>query len=338
MLERFIERMPKAELHIHIEGSLEPEQMFEFAGRNGLRLPFKSVDEAREAYQFTDLQSFLQLYYQGVRVLVHERDFYDLTWAYFSKAHSQNLRHVEMFFDPQAHTGRGIAFETVISGIHHAMLDAKQRVGISSKLVMCFLRDLSEQAAMATLQQALLFKDRIFAVGLDSSEVGHPPDKFSRVFDEARKQGFLTVAHAGEEGPPEYIWQALDRLKVSRIDHGVRCIEDPDLTARLAAAGIPLTVCPLSNVKLRVFESIEKHNLKQLLDRGLCVTINSDDPAYFGGYLTENYLAVQKALSLDRNDIYCLARNSFQAAFLRPDEKQIFLDELDNYLSQNQNE
>jgi len=338
MLERFIERMPKAELHIHIEGSLEPEQMFEFAGRNGLRLPFKSVDEARQAYQFADLQSFLQLYYQGVRVLVHERDFYDLTWAYFSKAHSQNLRHVEMFFDPQAHTGRGIAFETVISGIHHAMLDAKQRVGISSKLVMCFLRDLSEQAAMATLQQALLFKDRIFAVGLDSSEVGHPPDKFSRVFDEARKQGFLTVAHAGEEGPPEYIWQALDRLKVSRIDHGVRCIEDPDLTARLAAAGIPLTVCPLSNVKLRVFESIEKHNLKQLLDRGLCVTINSDDPAYFGGYLTENYLAVQKALSLDRNDIYCLARNSFQAAFLRPDEKQIFLDELDNYLSQNQNE
>ena len=338
MLERFIERMPKAELHIHIEGSLEPEQMFEFAGRNGLRLPFKSVDEARQAYQFADLQSFLQLYYQGVRVLVHERDFYDLTWAYFSKAHSQNLRHVEMFFDPQAHTGRGIAFETVISGIHHAMRDAKQRVGISSKLVMCFLRDLSEQAAMATLQQALLFKDRIFAVGLDSSEVGHPPDKFSRVFDEARKQGFLTVAHAGEEGPPEYIWQALDRLKVSRIDHGVRCIEDPDLTARLAAAGIPLTVCPLSNVKLRVFESIEKHNLKQLLDRGLCVTINSDDPAYFGGYLTENYLAVQKALSLDRNDIYCLARNSFQAAFLRPDEKQIFLDELDNYLSQNQNE
>ena len=338
MLERFIERMPKAELHIHIEGSLEPEQMFEFAGRNGLRLPFKSVDEARQAYQFADLQSFLQLYYQGVRVLVHERDFYDLTWAYFSKAHSQNLRHVEMFFDPQAHTGRGIAFETVISGIHHAMLDAKQRVGISSKLVMCFLRDLSEQAAMATLQQALPFKDRIFAVGLDSSEVGHPPEKFSGVFDEARKEGFLTVAHAGEEGPPEYIWQALDRLKVSRIDHGVRCIEDPDLTARLAAAGIPLTVCPLSNVKLRVFESIEKHNLKQLLDRGLCVTINSDDPAYFGGYLTENYLAVQKALSLDRNDIYCLARNSFQAAFLRPDEKQIFLDELDNYLSQNQNE
>ena len=338
MLERFIERMPKAELHIHIEGSLEPEQMFEFAGRNGLRLPFKSVDEVREAYQFTDLQSFLQLYYQGVRVLVHERDFYDLTWAYFSKAHSQNLRHVEMFFDPQAHTGRGIAFETVISGIHHAMLDAKQRVGISSKLVMCFLRDLSEQAAMATLRQALPFKDRIFAVGLDSSEVGHPPDKFSRVFDEARKQGFLTVAHAGEEGPPEYIWQALDRLKVSRIDHGVRCIEDPDLTARLAAARIPLTVCPLSNVKLRVFESIEKYNLKQLLDRGLCVTINSDDPAYFGGYLTENYLAVQKALSLDRNDIYCLARNSFQATFLRPDEKQFFLDELDNYLSQNQNE
>ena len=334
MLEGFIERLPKAELHIHIEGSLEPEPMFELARRNGLRLPFKSVDDVRKAYEFVDLQSFLQLYYQGVRVLVKERDFYDLTWAYLKKAHSQNVRHSEVFFDPQAHTGRRIPFETVISGIHHAMLDAKQRLGISSKLVMCFLRDLSEKAAMDTLLQALPFKNWIVAVGLDSSEVGHPPEKFSKVFNKAREEGFLTVAHAGEEGPPEYIWQALDRLKVSRIDHGVRCIEDPSLTERLAADGIPLTVCPLSNVKLRVFESLENHNLKQLLDRGLCVTINSDDPAYFGGYLTENFVAVEKSLRLDRNDIYRLARNSFQAAFLRPDEKQTLLDELDNHFSE----
>jgi adenosine deaminase len=334
-MERFIEQLPKAELHIHIEGSLEPELMFELAQRNGLRLPFRSVNEVSQAYEFVDLQSFLQLYYQGVRVLVNERDYYDLTWAYLKKAHSQNLRHSEMFFDPQAHTGRGVPFEAVISGIHYAMLDAQQRLGISSKLVMCFLRDLSEEAAMATLQQVLPFKDWIVAVGLDSSEVGNPPEKFGRVFDKAREEGFRAVAHAGEEGPPEYIWQALDRLKVSRIDHGVRCIEDPDLTARLAADRTPLTVCPLSNVKLRVFESIERHNLKQLLDCGLCATINSDDPAYFGGYLTENFVAAQKALGLDRNDIYCLARNSFQAAFLTPDEKQALVDELDSYVSQN---
>ena len=333
MLERFIERIPKAELHIHIEGSLEPELMFALAQRNRVMLPYKSVEDVRKAYEFSDLQSFLQLYYQGMRVLIHERDFYDLTSAYLSKAHTQNVRHTEMFFDPQAHTGRGIAFETVISGIHHAMLDAKQRLGISSMLIMCFLRDLSEESALATLQQALPFKDRIIAVGLDSAEVGHPPEKFGRVFDRARAEGFLTVAHAGEEGPPEYIWQALDRLKVSRIDHGDRCLEDPDLTARLAAERIPLTVCPLSNVKLRIFESIEKHPLKKLLDRGLFVTVNSDDPAYFGGYVTENFLAVEKALGLDRDDICRLARNSFQAAFLRPEQKQVFLDELDNYVS-----
>jgi adenine deaminase len=335
MLERFVERIPKAELHIHIEGSLEPELMFELAGRNRLKLPYQSAQGVRKAYEFADLQSFLQLYYQGVRVLVTERDFYDLTWAYLRKAHSQNVRHTEMFFDPQAHTGRGIAFETVINGIHRAMIDAGQRIGISSKLIMCFLRDLSEEAAMATLEQALPFKDWIIAVGLDSAEVGHPPEKFTRVFDRARAEGFLTVAHAGEEGPPEYIWQALDKLKVSRIDHGDRCLEDPNLTARLAADRIPLTVCPVSNVQLRVFESMEKHNLKRLLDRGLCVTVNSDDPAYFGGYVTENFLAVKEALGLDRNDIYRLARNSFQAAFLKPDQKQIFLAELDNYVSAN---
>jgi adenine deaminase len=338
MLDRFIECIPKAELHIHIEGSLEPELMFELAQRNRVTLPYKSVRDVRKAYEFSDLQSFLQVYYQGMRVLVHERDFYDLTWAYLRKAHSQNVRHTEMFFDPQAHAGRGITFETVINGIHHAMVDVEQRLGISSKLIMCFLRDLSEESAIATLEQALPFKDWIIAVGLDSAEVGHPPEKFSRVFDRARAEGFLTVAHAGEEGPPEYIWQALDRLKVSRIDHGDRCLEDPDLTARLAANGIPLTVCPLSNVKLRVFESIEKHPLKKLLDSGLCATVNSDDPAYFGGYVTENFLAVKKALELDRNDICRLARNSFEAAFLRLDQKQVFLDELDNYVSGTENE
>jgi adenine deaminase len=338
MLERFVERIPKAELHIHIEGSLEPELMFELARRNRVKVSYKSVEDVRRAYEFKDLESFLQVYYQGMRVLITERDFYDLTWAYLSKAHSQNVRHSEMFFDPQAHTGRGIAFETVISGIHRAMLDAEQRLGISSKLIMCFLRDLSEESAMATLEQALPFEDWIIAVGLDSAEVGHPPEKFTRVFERARAEGFLTVAHAGEEGPPEYIWQALDRLKVSRIDHGDRCLEDPNLTARLAADRIPLTVCPLSNVKLRVFESMEKHNLKKLLDRGLCVTVNSDDPAYFGGYVTENFLAAKKALGLDRDDISRLARNSFQAAFLGPDQKQIFLDELDNYSSGNENE
>ena len=334
-LERFIERLPKAELHIHIEGSLEPELMFELARRNGLTFPFKSVDEVRKAYEFVDLQSFLQLYYQGVRVLVDERDFYDLTWAYLREAHTENVRHSEMFFDPQAHTRRSIAFDTVVRGIHQAMLDARRQFGITSKLIMCFLRDLSEAAAMVTLKQALPYKDWIVGVGLDSAEVGHPPEKFSKVFAAAREEGFLTVAHAGEEGPPEYIRQALDSLKVSRIDHGVRCLEDLNLTARLAADGTPLTVCPLSNVKLRVFESVEEHNLKRLLDGGLCVTVNSDDPAYFGGYLTENFVAVQKALRLDRTDIYRLAKNSFQASFLTPGEKQSFLQELDNYFSEN---
>ncbi len=335
-MEKFIEGLPKAELHIHIEGALEPDLMFELARRNGLSLPYRSVGEVRKAYEFQDLQSFLDLYYQGVRVLVNEKDFYDLTSAYLKKAHSQNVRYCEMFFDPQAHTGRGIAFDTVINGIHRAMLDAKQQFGISSKLVMCFLRDLSEESAMATLQQALPHKNWIVAVGLDSSEVGNPPDKFTKVFDKARAEGFLTVAHAGEEGPSEYIWQALDKLKASRIDHGVRCIEDPDLTARLAADGIPLTVCPLSNVKLRVFETMKKHNLKQLLDGGVRVTLNSDDPAYFGGYLTENFLAVQATFQLDRNDIARLVRNAFDAAFLPPDEKQGFVNELNDYMSQSE--
>lgn len=332
-MEALIRDLPKAELHIHIEGSLEPELMFELAARNDVKLPFASVEEVRRAYQFTDLQSFLDIYYEGARVLLEEQDFYDMTWAYLQKAHSQNVRHCEIFFDPQTHTDRGVAFATVINGIHRALTDGEQRLGISSGLILCFLRHLSAEAAMQTLEEALAFKPWIIAVGLDSSELGHPPQKFARVFDKAREYGFLTVAHAGEEGPPEYIWQALDVLKVSRIDHGVRCVEDPKLVRRLAEQQVALTVCPLSNVKLRVFDSIEQHNLKQLLDLGLCATVNSDDPAYFGGYLVENFLASQRALQLERDDICRLVRHSFEATFLPQERKQQLLDELQHCIS-----
>ncbi|MEJ7870774.1 MAG: adenosine deaminase, partial [Rubrobacteraceae bacterium] len=310
--EDFIQGMPKAELHIHIEGSLEPELMFEIAERNGVSLPYSSVEEARRAYNFSDLQSFLDIYYQSMQVLLHERDFYDLTRAYLQKVSSQNVRHTEIFFDPQAHTDRGVPFETVVSGIHRALVDGERQLGISSKLIMCFLRHLSAQSAMETLRSSLPFGEWIVAVGLDSSEVRHPPEDFEAVFDEAREHGLLTVAHAGEEGPPEYIWQALDDLKVSRIDHGVRCVEDPKLVERLREERTPLTVCPLSNVKLRVFDSIEDHNLKRMLDLGLCVTMNSDDPAYFGGYMDENFHATQEGLHLTRDDIHRWVKNSFQ--------------------------
>ncbi len=325
--------IPKAELHIHIEGSLEPELMFEIAGRNGVTLRYASVEEVRRAYNFRDLQSFLDIYYEGARVLLHEQDFYDLTWAYLQKISAQNVRHTEIFFDPQTHTGRGLSFETAITGIHRALLDGEKQLGISSELIMCFLRHLSAEEAMETLLHALPFKEWIVGVGLDSSEVGHPPEDFKDVFDKAREHGFLTVAHAGEEGPPEYIWQALELLKVSRIDHGVRCVEDPRLVEKLREEQIPLTVCPLSNVELRVFDSIADHNLKRMLDLGLCVTVNSDDPAYFGGYITENFQAVQKGLHLNQNDVYKLARNSFLAAFLPPERRQELLDELDDYSS-----
>jgi adenine deaminase len=331
----FIQGMPKAELHIHIEGSLEPEMMFEIAERNGVALRYASAEEARRAYDFGDLQSFLDLYYEGMQVLLHERDFYDLTWAYLRKVSEQNVCHTEIFFDPQAHTDRGVPFETVISGIHRALLDGEQHLGISSELIMCFLRHLSAEEAMETLRTALPFGDRIVAVGLDSSEVEHPPEDFKAVFDFAREHGFLTVAHAGEEGPPEYIWQALDDLKVSRIDHGVRCTEDPKLVERLREEQVPLTVCPLSNVKLRVFDSIEDHNLKRMLDLDLRVTVNSDDPAYFGGYVDENFQASQEGLDLSRDDIYRLAKNSFRASFLDPKRKQRLLDELDGYFASN---
>ncbi|QQE64849.1 adenosine deaminase [Leptolyngbya sp. BL0902] len=317
--------LPKAELHIHIEGSLEPEMMFALAQRNGLALPYDSVEAVRAAYQFEHLQSFLDLYYAGARVLQTEQDFYDLTWAYLEKCAAQFVRHTEIFFDPQTHTDRGIPFPVVIDGITAALRDGQQRLGVSSGLILCFLRHLSAEAAMATLEEALPYGDRFLAVGLDSSEMGHPPSKFQAVFDRARAEGFLTVAHAGEEGPPEYIWEALKLLKVSRIDHGVRCVEDPALVDFLGEHQIPLTVCPLSNIKLCVFDTMAHHNLKHLLDLGLCVTVNSDDPAYFGGYMTENMAAIAAALPLTPEDMITLAQNSFRASFLSDEQKQTFL-------------
>ena len=329
----FIEQIPKAELHLHIEGTLEPQLMFEIGNRNGVDIPFESVDDVRKAYEFADLQSFLDIYYQGAAVLLHEQDFYDMTWAYLERVNAQNVRHTEIFFDPQTHTDRGIPFEIVVKGIHRALEDANAKFGLSSKLIMCFLRHLSAEAAMETLQQSLPFSDWIVAVGLDSSEVGHPPEKFQSVFDRARDAGFLTVAHAGEEGPPEYIWQALDLLQVARIDHGVRCIEDTRLMERLKDERIPLTVCPLSNVKLCVFDQMADHNFKRLLDMGLCVTINSDDPAYFGGYMTENYVATRDGLNLSRQDLYRATRNSFEATFLDRAEKDSLIAELDAFIA-----
>jgi adenosine deaminase len=321
-LTGLISAIPKAELHLHIEGTLEPELMFELAKRNELVLPWATVEELRKAYRFTDLQSFLDIYYEGARVLLHERDFYDLTWAYLQRVAEQNVQHVEIFFDPQTHTHRGIPFDSVVQGIQRALQDGRTDLGISSKLIMCFLRHLSAAAAMDTLEQALPYKHWITAVGLDSSEMGHPPERFVHVFRRARQEGFLTVAHAGEEGPPEYIWQALNLLEVSRIDHGVQCLKDPRLVRHLAETQVPLTVCPLSNVKLCVFESLEQHNLKRLLGEGLCVTINSDDPAYFGGYMNENFMETQQALGLTKDDIHILARNAFNASFLEPGEKE----------------
>lgn len=326
--------IPKAELHIHIEGSLEPELMFALAERNNVKLPYDSIESLRQAYQFSNLQSFLDIYYAGACVLLQAQDFYDITWAYLQRCAAQNVRHTEIFFDPQTHTDRGVEFKTVITGIHRALEDGKQQLGISSKLIPCFLRHLSAEAAMATLEQILPFKEWVVGVGLDSSELGNPPEKFKAVFDKVRQEGLLTVAHAGEEGPPEYIWQALQLLKVSRIDHGVRCLEDSQLVEHLAKHQIPLTVCPLSNVKLCVFDTMANHNLKQLLDAGLCVTINSDDPAYFGGYVAENFQEIQAALKLSQEEIHQLARNSFQASFLTAEEKQVLINELDAFIGQ----
>jgi adenosine deaminase len=326
-LRHMLQAMPKAELHIHIEGSLEPELIFELAQRNGVSLPYASVEALRQAYAFTDLQSFLDIYYAGASVLLTEQDFYDMTMAYLHRAAADNVRHAEIFFDPQTHTARGVPFQTVVDGIWRACQDGP----ISATLIMCFLRHLSEEEAIATLEEALPFRDKIIGVGLDSSEVGHPPEKFARVFERARNLGLHLVAHAGEEGPPAYIESALDVLNVERIDHGVRCLEDADLTARLVREQMALTVCPLSNIKLRVFDVMGDSNLRRLLDEGLAATVNSDDPAYFGGYINDNYLAAFDALPLDVNHARQLAKNSFAAAFLEPERKRAYLAEVDAF-------
>lgn len=323
-----IRALPKAELHVHIEGTFEPELMFAIAQRNNIAIPYQSVEEVKEAYNFHNLQSFLDIYYAGANVLVHEQDFYDLAWAYFEKCAEDQVVHTEMFFDPQTHTDRGIAFATVINGLQRACDDAQSKLGISSRLIMCFLRHLSEEAAFATLEQALPYKEQIIAVGLDSSEVGHPPAKFASVFAKAREYGFLVVAHAGEEGPPEYIWEALDLLKVNRIDHGVRSEEDPTLMQRLIQDEMPLTVCPLSNLKLCVVQDMQLHNIRRLLQQGVKVTVNSDDPSYFGGYMNDNFIAITEALDLSADELKQLAINSFEASFLPAAQKQAWIEKI----------
>lgn len=333
-LRTLLLQMPKAELHMHIEGSLEPELIFALAERNGVKLDYASVDELRRAYAFTDLQSFLDIYYAGASVLLKEQDFYDMTWAYLQRAKVDNVRHAEIFFDPQTHTERGVAFGTAISGIDRALKEANAQWGMSSALIMCFLRHLSEEEAFATLEQAMPYREKFIGVGLDSSERGHPPEKFARVFARCKELGLHLVAHAGEEGPPDYIRTALDTLHVERIDHGVRCLEDAALTQRLARDKVPLTVCPLSNIKLRVFDKLVDHNLLRLLEAGLTVTVNSDDPAYFGGYVNDNFVQMFEALPLQKNHAYQLARNSFAASFLDGETKRKYLDEVDAFFEQ----
>lgn len=313
MNEAWLKALPKAELHLHLEGALEPELMFALARRNGIELPWSDVDVLRQAYSFNNLQEFLDLYYQGANVLRTEQDFYDLTWAYLQKCQAQGVVHVEPFYDPQTHTERGIPFEVAINGISGAMRDGREQLGITGGLILSFLRHLSEDDAFRTLDQAMPFRDQFFAVGLDSAEQGHPPSKFERVFAKARAEGFLAVAHAGEEGPPEYIWQALDLLKVNRIDHGVRAAEDPKLLERLADEQIPLTVCPLSNIKLRVFPDMAHHNILDLLEQGLKVTVNSDDPSYFDGYVLENFVALRDGPGMTEEQARRLAQNSMDA-------------------------
>ncbi len=331
-MEDFVRGLPKAELHLHIEGTLEPEMMFALAARNGVSLPYASVEAVRAAYEFENLQSFLDIYYAGAACLLHEQDFYDLTWAYLERARADGVRHAEIFFDPQTHTGRGVAFATVVGGIHRALEDGRDRLGVTSGLIMCFLRDRSAEAAAETLQAALPHKALLLGVGLDSAEVGHPPSKFAAVFERARAEGLRAVAHAGEEGPAAYVWEALDVLGVERVDHGVRSAEDATLVARLAAEQVPLTMCPLSNVRLRVFDRIENHNIMRLHDAGVLVTVNSDDPPYFGGYVGENYLAVQRAFGLDRGQLRDLAANSIAASFMPGDRKAELTAELNAYV------
>lgn len=328
-LEDYLRALPKAELHLHIEGTLEPELMFALATRNGIALPWASVEATRAAYNFSDLQSFLDLYYAGAAALIHAQDFFDLAMAYFARAAADGVVHAELFFDPQTHTARGVPFATVLDGLERACREAQTRYEISSRLILCFLRHLSEEDGFATLEQAMPHLSRIHGVGLDSSEMGHPPSKFARLFERCRELGLHIVAHAGEEGPPAYIVEALDVLKVERIDHGVRAAEDPALLARLARDQVPLTVCPLSNVKLCVFSRLAEHNLKALLDAGLKVTINSDDPAYFGGYVLENYRQTAEALQLSRGELKRIARNSLEAAFVDDAERAPWLARLE---------
>ena len=334
-LAAFIRGLPKAELHLHIEGSLEPEQMFEFARRNGVKLPFASVEEVRAAYAFSNLQDFLDIYYQGAQVLLTTADFHDLAMAYFRRIAADGARHAEIFFDPQTHTDRGVPFAVVIEGLLSGMDEAEQTLGVTSKLILCFLRHLSEEAAFETLERAGPWLDRIAGVGLDSSEVGHPPAKFAKVFAAARKLGLKVVAHAGEEGPPDYVYEALDLLEVDRIDHGNRALEDDALTERLAREGMTLTVCPLSNLKLCVVGDLTAHPLKRMLALGLRATVNSDDPAYFGGYLGQNWIETAEALDLSRDELIVLAKNSFTGSFLAPDEIARHLADIDAYVAAN---
>lgn len=324
-MKAFIKHLPKAELHVHIEGTLEPELMFALAQKNNIELPYKSVEEVRNAYRFTSLQSFLDIYYAGANVLITQSDFFDMTWAYLLTCKAQNILHTEIFFDPQTHTKRGIAFETVVRGISQALHKGEKELGISSFLILCFLRHLSEEEAFETLHASLPFKELIIGVGLDSSEVGHPPSKFKRVFEEARKMGYTCVAHAGEEGDSSYIWEAINLLHVKRIDHGIRCDEDAHLVKFLVEKQIPLTVCPLSNTKLKAVASMDKHNVLALLRQGVLVTLNSDDPAYFGGYLSANYEAIAEHLEVSEAELKQIARNSFHASFLDEAKKQAYL-------------
>lgn len=333
-LEKYINGIPKAELHVHIEGTFEPELMFKIAQRNNIKIKYNSVTELRKAYDFNNLQEFLDIYYSGASVLINEQDFYDMTWSYMEILHSQNVLHAEIFFDPQTHTDRGIQFSTVITGIHNALMDAEKKFEMTTKLIMCFLRHLDEEQAHQTLEQSLEYKDWIIGVGLDSSEVGHPPSKFERVFKKAQANGYLTVAHAGEEGPPEYVWEALNSLNVTRIDHGNRALEDNTLVQLLVQKQIPLTVCPLSNLKLRVVDKLENHPIKTMMDKNLLVTINSDDPSYFGGELNENYIKLAEALNFTTTDIYKLAINSFTASFLTESEKSIYIKRVEDYHNQ----
>ena len=327
-LLEFIKKSPKAELHLHIEGTLEPELMFTLAKRNNIQIPFKNTDDAKKAYNFSNLASFLKIYYEGAKVLIKEQDFFDLTWAYVLKCKENNIVHVEIFFDPQTHTDRGINFDIVINGIYKALKKAEEEFALSFKIIMCFLRHLEEEAGFKILDQAFAHKDKIFGVGLDSSETDNPPNKFEKLFKKAAENNFITVAHAGEEGPPEYIWQALKFLNVKRIDHGVQCLKDEKLVDELLKKQIPLTVCPLSNIKLRIFNKLENHNLKKMLDKKLMVTVNSDDPAYFGGYLNKNLIETQEALNLSKEEVKTLLVNSFKSSFLNEEKKSKWISKI----------